>query len=102
MSEARIFQPTKNAMQSGRAGSRHWILEFDQAEARVADPLMGWIGSGDTKGQLRLKFDTKEEAIAYADKNGLIYRVAEPQTRRVKPKSYSDNFAFNRVGSWTH
>ncbi|MEQ8806885.1 MAG: ETC complex I subunit [Rhodospirillales bacterium] len=103
MSEARIFQPAKNAMQSGRGKTRRWILEYEPSEARVADPLMGWIGSGDTRGQLRLKFDSKDEAIDYAKKNGLIYKVIEPHTRRVKPKSYSDNFAFDRVGDvWTH
>ncbi|MEK9673794.1 MAG: ETC complex I subunit [Rhodospirillaceae bacterium] len=102
MSEARIYQPAKNAMQSGRGKTRRWILEYELAEPRVADPLMGWIGSGDTNGQLRLKFDSKEEAVDYAEKNGLIYRVIEPKARRVKPKSYSDNFAFDRVGVWTH
>ena len=102
MSEARIYQPAKNAMQSGRAATRHWVLDFEPAEARVADPLMGWIGSGDTRGQLRMSFETKEEAVAYAQKNGLTYRVIEPKTRKIRPKSYSDNFAFNRVGSWTH
>ncbi len=102
MSEARIFQPAKNAMQSGRAGSKKWVLEFEPGERRVADPLMGWIGSGDTNDQVRLTFESKEDAIAFADRNGLIYRVIEPKTRKVRPRGYADNFAFDRVGSWTH
>lgn len=102
MSEARIFQPAKTAMQSGRANTRKWILEYVPEERKVADPLMGWIGSGDMKGQVRLKFDTKEEAIAYAEKHQIAYRVSEPKTRRIKPKAYADNFAFNRLESWTH
>lgn len=103
MTEARIFQPAKNAMQSGRATTKHWVLEYEPAEPRVADPLMGWIGSGDTRGQVRLKFDTRDEAVAFAKKNGLIYRVIEPKQRKIRPKSYADNFAYNRVGDvWTH
>ncbi|MEK9722535.1 MAG: ETC complex I subunit [Rhodospirillaceae bacterium] len=93
MTEARIFQPAKTAMQSGRANARNWVLEFEPAEARRADPLMGWISSGDTEGQVRLKFHSKEEAIAYATRRGLAYQVAEPKRRRVRTRSYADNFS---------
>jgi len=93
MSEARIYQPAKTAMQSGRSKTRSWVLEFEPAEARRADPLMGWISSGDTESQIQLKFGSKEEAISYADSKGLTYQVAEPKRRRIKGKNYSDNFS---------
>jgi len=94
MNEVRIFQPTKNAMQSGRANSRKWVLEYEPTEARRADPLMGWISSGDMENsQVRLRFASKEEAIAFADKKGLAYQVAEPKRRTFKPKNYSNNFS---------
>jgi hypothetical protein len=98
----RIYQPGKTAMQSGRAGTRRWMLEFAPASRREADPLMGWTSSDDTRRQLRLNFDTKEEAIAYAEREGLPYTLEEPQTRRVSPKAYADNFRFDRLGNWTH
>jgi hypothetical protein len=100
--KVRIFQPPKTAMQSGRAGTEKWILEFAPGSPRVADPLMGWTSSGDTRSQVRLTFDTKDEAIAFAEKHGLPYVVEEPQERRFRPKSYADNFRFDRVGRWTH
>jgi len=93
MSEARIYQPAKTAMQSGRAKTNSWILEFEPAEARRADPLMGWISSGDTAGQICLNFPSKQDAIAYADREGLSYQIAEPRRRRIKPKNYSDNYS---------
>jgi len=96
MADVRIYQPTKNAMQSGRANSSRWVLEFEPS-ARETDPLMGWVGSSDTRGQLRLKFETKEGAIAYATKHGLAYRVQEPCKRKVQPKNYSANFAYDRT-----
>ena len=95
MIEARIFQPAKTAMQSGRNNTKKWVLEFDPAEPQRADALMGWIGSGDTRQQVHLRFATKEGAIAYADKNGLAYQVQMPQRRRIRPKNYSDNFSFH-------
>ena len=93
MSEARIYQPAKTAMQSGRARISGWILEFEPSEARRADSLMGWISSGDTPCQIKLKFSSKEEAVAYADREGLSYSIAEPRRRKVKGKSYADNFS---------
>jgi hypothetical protein len=99
---ARIFQQPKTAMQSGRAGTHEWVLEFEPTEARRADPLMGWIGSADTQAQVRLKFATREEALAYAAREGLSYEVELARLRKVVPKSYSDNFRFGRSENWTH
>lgn len=101
---ARIYRPARNAMQSGQANVRHWLLEFDRGEQQVADPLMGWTGSGDTQTQVRMRFDTKQEAIAYAEKHGIAFRIAEPHTRKmnIRPGGYGDNFAFTRRGAWTH
>ncbi len=95
--KVRIYQPAKTAMQSGWANARKWRLEHEPQEAARADRLMGWIGSGDTRGQLRMSFDTREEAIAFAEKKGYEYTVDEPRPRRVKPKSYADNFRWDRV-----
>lgn len=92
MSEARIFQEPKNAMQSGRARTHGWVLEFVPAEARRADPLMGWTGSSDTQPQVRLTFDTLEEAQAYATREHIVARVVPTPPRRVKLQSYADNF----------
>ena len=99
---ARIYQPPKNAMQSGRAHLDEWLLEYEPAERRQADPLMGWIGSADTQAQVRLRFPSKEEAIAYAEKHGIAFDVEIANTRRVKPKAYADNFKAGRAENWTH
>ena len=95
MTEARIYQPAKTAMQSGRAGTRRWVLELVGEGRRAQDPLMGWTGSADTDQQVRLKFASKDEAVAFAEANGYAYAVAEPHTRRVKPKNYADNFRYD-------
>lgn len=100
MSEARIFQPAKTAMQSGRAGTRLWVLEFAPGEAKRPDALMGWAGSGDTLSQVRMKFDTLEEAESFAQRHGLAYTVTRPHVRKVVPKNYSANFAYDRVEPW--
>lgn len=89
-------------MQSGTAQTKDWVLEFAPAVAREVDPLMGWTSSRDMRQQVRLEFDTKEEAIAYAQRSGLPYRVHEPQPRKQIKKSYADNFKFGRIGTWTH
>ncbi len=91
MATARIYQPAKTAMQSGRQKTRKWILEYEPT-AKSIDPLMGWTGSADTRGQVRMKFETKEAAIAFAEKEGIDYTVSEPQVRRIKPKSYAAKF----------
>jgi len=93
MTECRIYRPTKNAMQSGRANLEKWVLEYEPAEARRADPLMGWIGSGDTNAQVKLKFKSSEDAIAFAKRKGLTYRVQKPHKRTLQPKNYSENYS---------
>jgi len=98
----RIYQPTKTAMQSGRGGTKRWMLEFEPEARREMDPLMGWTSSRDTRAQVRMSFDTLEEAVAYAEKQGYAYSVQSAQARVVRPKSYSDNFRYDRVGRWTH
>ena len=99
---ARIYQQPKTAMQSGRAGTQEWVLDFEPEAAQRADPLMGWIGGGTTQNQVRLRFDTQVEAEDYAKKNDLIYSVELPRVRKFVPKSYSDNFRFGRTENWTH
>jgi len=99
---ARIFKPARTAMQSGEARTKEWVLEFAPASPREIDPLMGWTSSRDMKSQISLAFDTQEEAIAYAERNGIPFRVAEPTPRSPVRKSYADNFRFGRKGSWTH
>jgi len=99
---ARIYQPPKTAMQSGRAGTGSWVLDFEPAEGRRADPLMGWSGSGDTQTQVRLRFDSCEEAVAFAEKRGLAYEVEAARPGRFRPKAYADNFRFGRNENWTH
>ena len=98
---ARIYLPPKSAMQSGRAGSE-WVLHYDSAAPERADRLMGWIGGGDTQAQVRLSFATKEEAIAYAERNGIPYDLEIPRERRVRTKAYADNFSYHRNENWTH
>lgn len=100
--KARIYQQPKNAMQSGMAGTQDWVLEFEQSEARRADPLMGWIGSADTQAQVRLKFDSRDEAVAYAERNGIAFSEELPRARRFRPKAYADNFRNDRPDNWTH
>jgi hypothetical protein len=99
---ARIYQPARTAMQSGCANTRDWLIEFEPEEPRTVEPLMGWTSSGDMKQQLRLRFDTKEEAVAYCERHGIAYQVSEPKPVERRVISYSDNFAFNRRDPWTH
>ena len=99
---ARIYQPAKTAMQSGTAKTRDWVLDYEPEQPREIEPLMGWTSSGDTRQQVRLWFDTKEEAMAYAEREGIAYRVEEPHEVKRRTMSYSDNFKFNRAGPWTH
>jgi hypothetical protein len=103
VASARIYQPSKDPSQSGLARTKNWMLEFDATTPREKDPLMGWTGSSDMLQQVRLEFETKEEAVAYATRAGLSYRVEEPQKPILrKGLSYSDNFKFNRTAPWTH
>jgi hypothetical protein len=98
----RIFRPSKTAMQSGRAKTRNWVLEFEPQDAPTPDPLMGWNGSSDTDRQVRLSFDTLDEAVSYADRNGYDYSVVAPKERKFRPKTYAENFAYGRKQPWTH
>ena len=98
----RIFKQPKNAMQSGMGRSKLWTLVFEEDSPREIEPLMGWTSSGDTRQQIRLFFDSKEEAVAYAEREGIPYRVEEPQDPKRRVMAYADNFKFNRVGPWTH
>ena len=99
---ARIYKPSKTAMQSGQAATKDWLLEFEPEEPRTIEPLMGWTSSGDMKQQVKLTFDTKEEAIAYCEQHGIAYQVFEPEPVKRRIMSYSDNFAFTRRDPWTH
>ncbi len=92
MSQARIYQPAKTAVQSGRFKTRQWTVEMEPTSRKEADRLIGWVGSDDTEQQLRLHFPTKDAAIAYCERQGLAYSVSEPHTRVVRPKSYAENF----------
>ncbi|MFN3847172.1 MAG: ETC complex I subunit [Paracoccaceae bacterium] len=101
---ARIYQPAKTAMQSGTAKTHGWILEFAQASAREVDPLMGWTSSGDTQAQVKLRFDTREAAEAYAKAKGIDYDVQMPKARKpvIRARGYGENFATDRRSVWTH
>ena len=99
---ARIYSPAKTAMQSGKAKTGYWVLEFEPEQPRKIDPLMGYTSSGDMKSQIRLTFPSLEEAIAYAKKNGLAYRVQEPKETRRRQISYAENFRHDRKTPWTH
>ncbi len=101
---ARIFQPARNAMQSGQGKTKTWVLEFAPKERRRIDPLMGWTSSGDMQGQVKLTFESKEAAIAHAEKNDLAFVVQEPNKREhiLRPGGYGDNFAHQRRAVWTH
>jgi hypothetical protein len=99
---ARIFQPPKTAMQSGLANTREWALEFVASHGRHADALMGWTGGGDTQTQVKMFFDSREEAVAYAERAEIQFDVELPLARRIKPKAYADNFKYNRIENWTH
>ena len=89
---ARIFQRPKSTMQSGKARTDRWVLEFEPAEPQRPDPLTGWAGSGDTRNQLRLGFPTLEAAHAYAAKQGLTATVIPTPTKTLKLQAYADNF----------
>jgi hypothetical protein len=96
--QVRIYRPAKTAMQSGRNGNaKSWVLEYEPAAPKQPDNLMGWLGSTDTTSQVRVKFATMEEAVAFAKRKGLDYTVATENTRLQKPKNYADNFRFDKL-----
>lgn len=99
---ARIYKPAKTAMQSGEARTRLWILEYEPEQPRRIEPLMGWTSSSDMRQQVRLRFATREDAIAYCEKNGIPYQLSEPHQRAPKKIAYAENFSYRRRGQWTH
>ena len=99
---ARIYKPSRTAMQSGQANTKAWMLDYEPEQARTVEPLMGWTSSTDMKQEVQLHFDTKEEAIAYCERNGIPHQVFETKPP-VRPRiSYADNFAYPRREAWTH
>jgi hypothetical protein len=102
MTTARIYRPAKTAMQSGTANSRSWVLQFEPETPKEIEPLMGWTSSADTRQQVHLRFDTKEEAVAYCEHHGIAYRLSEPKLPQRRTIAYADNFAYSRRDPWTH
>ena len=101
---ARIYQPARNAMQSGQAKTKDWVLEYCPDTPRGIDPLMGWTSSTDMQQQIRMRFADKDAAVAYAEAEGLAYTVTQPHKRQtlVRQGGYGENFAANRRTVWTH
>ena len=101
---AKIYKPARSAMQSGQAKTQDWLLEFVPEDGKFLDPLMGWTGSADTRRQVTLRFETRDAAVAYAEKHGIAYRLFEPHPRRhvLRQNGYGDNFAYQRRAPWTH
>ena len=92
--KAKIYIPTKTAMQSGRGKQKKWIIEFETRDPNT-NSLMGWESSDDTLKEVRLKFSSKEKAIDYADVNNIEYLVIEPKKNKFVIKSYAENFTKN-------
>jgi hypothetical protein len=99
---ARIYKPARTAMQSGTANTKEWVLDYEPEQPRTVEPLMGWTSSGDMKQELRLRFDSKDDAIAYCQREGIAYEVFESKPLQRAHIAYSDNFASGRRGPWTH
>jgi hypothetical protein len=99
---ARIYKPAKTAMQSGAAKTKDWVLDFEPEEPRQIEPLMGWTASGDMRQEVRLRFPSAEEAVAYCERHGIAYQLSGAKTPVRHGLSYSDNFAFRRRDAWTH
>ena len=101
---ARIFKASKTAMQSGTGKANQWFLEFEQKDHKSIDPVMSWIGSSDTTSQIKLKFETMEEAIQYAKINNLLYFIEEGSEKKmnIRKNGYGDNFDYSRRRPWTH
>ena len=99
---ARIYKPARTAMQSGAAKTKEWVLEYAPEKPREVEPLMGWASSADMNQQVRLRFETKEEAVAYCERHGIPFRVFAPNEPARRKIAYADNFAFTRTDPWTH
>ena len=98
----KIFKPAKTAMQSGRGKTKQWLAEYVSDVDNVKDSLMGWNSSLDTQSQIKVFFETKEQAIAWAKNSNYQFYVEEPKIKKIKPKSYASNFDINRKEPWTH
>ncbi|WP_299929551.1 ETC complex I subunit [uncultured Pelagimonas sp.] len=101
---ARIYQPAKTAMSSGQGKTKVWVLEFAPASRREVDPLMGWTSSSDTQSQVKMRFESKEAAVSYAQEHGIEAQVFEPNKRKpnIRARGYAENFAVDRRVPWTH
>ncbi|HEY7971927.1 MAG: ETC complex I subunit [Xanthobacteraceae bacterium] len=99
---ARIYKPAKTAMQSGKANTKAWVLDFEPEQPTEVEPLMGWTSSGDMRQQIRLRFGTKDEAVAYCEREGIPYEILPDKEPARRVISYADNFAYNRRTPWTH
>jgi hypothetical protein len=99
---AKIFRPSKTAMQSGRAKTKQWTLQFEPRAAKRPDPLMGWASTDDTASQVKLSFETREQAVSYAKRHGIAFQVVEARETPRRMKSYADNFSFTRREPWSH
>lgn len=93
---AKIYQPSKTAMQSGRGKTRNWVLEYQRPAPATPDALMGWNTMQHTATQIKLTFESKEAAIAYATAKGIAYAASEPKSSAVQPKAYAENFSAKR------
>ena len=98
----KIYKPSKSSMQSGQRNTKKWLAEYISDYEQVKDTLMGWNSSLDTKSQIKVFFETKEQAIEWAKKNNYQYFIEDPKKRKIKPKNYASNFDINRKESWTH
>ncbi|CAK0759769.1 NADH dehydrogenase (ubiquinone) Fe-S protein 4 [Azospirillaceae bacterium] len=92
-----IFQPSKSATQSGQGKTHRWVLEGEARTPRTPDALMGWTGAGDTEGQIRMLFESREQAVAFAQSRGWSYSIAEPRVRKVRPRTAMDNYRTDRI-----
>ena len=99
---AKIYRPAKTAMQSGKAKTQFWLLEYEQEVPRKVEPMMGYTSSADTRQQVKVTFETLEQAEAFAKRNGIEYRVILPKEAKRQVVSYTDNFRYNRLQPWTH
>ena len=99
---AKIYQPAKSTMQSGNANSRFWVLEFENRADRKIEPLMGWTSVDSTDQQVRITFESKAAAVAYAKRENIEYKVIDPRPVKRIIKTYADNFSADRKRPWTH
>ena len=102
MTIARIYSPARSATTSGAAKTGHWVLEFERESPRTIEALMGYTSSRDMLSQVRLRFDTQEGAVQYAEREGIAYRVEAEKKPRKHKRAYADNFSYDRAAPWTH